>query len=84
MIAMRIAGATHRLGAPKGWDKDKDGNCGHLWVRVAGNVFTSAWEPTPGELQALNEGGSVRLSIVGGQPPVMLDIEPAPSIVHKD
>ena len=35
----------------------------------------SAWEPTPRELAILNAGGSVILSIIGGQPPVMLGAE---------
>ena len=78
MIPMRITGATHYLGAPKGWEPDKDGKCCHLAVRVVdGNVWESAWEPTPAELAALNAGGSVLLRVVGGQPPVMLLVEPA-------
>jgi hypothetical protein len=78
MIPMRIAGATHYLGAPKGWEPEKDGPCCHLAVRVVdGNVWESAWEPTPAELAALNAGGSVLLRVVGGQPPVMLLVEPA-------
>jgi hypothetical protein len=76
MIAKRIVGATHNLGAPKGWDSEKDGDCHHLAVRLVGeNIFESAWEPTPDELAALNAGGTVILSIVGGQPPVMLSVE---------
>lgn len=78
---MRIANATHCMGAPKGWKPEEDGNCCHLAVRVVdGNVHESAWEPTPGELAMLNAGGSILLRIVGGQPPVMLTVEPAPTI----
>lgn len=78
MIPMHIAGATHYLGSPKGWEPEKDGSCCHLAVRVVdGNVWESAWEPTPAELAALNAGGSVLLRVVGGQPPVMLLVEPA-------
>ena len=81
MIPMRIANATHHMGAPKGWEPEKDGNCCHLAVRVVdGNIYQSAWEPTPAELAALNAGGSIVLSIVGGQPPVMLSVEAAPEI----
>lgn len=76
MIPKRIRGATHYLGAPKGWEPDKDGTCGHLAVRVDENVWQSAWEPTPRELAMLNAGGSIVLSVVGGQPPVMLTVEP--------
>jgi hypothetical protein len=77
MIPRRIANATHYLGAPKGWNPETDGACGHLAVRVVGNVWESAWEPTPAELAALNAGGSVILRVVGGQPPVMLLVEQA-------
>lgn len=84
MIPMRISNATHYMGAPKGWEPEKDGNCCHLAVRVVdGNVYESAWEPTPGELAMLNAGGSILLRIVGGQPPVMLGVEPAPAISEQ-
>lgn len=77
MIPKRISGATLYMGAPKGWQPEKDGNCVHLAVRVVeGNIFQSAWEPTPEELAMLNAGGSMVLSVVGGQPPVMLSVEP--------
>lgn len=78
MIPMRIERATHYMGAPEGWDPEKDGECGHLAVRQVGNVFWSLWEPTPGEIELIKQGGSVLLGIVGGQPPVMLAVEPPP------
>ncbi len=85
MIAKRISGTTHYLGAPKGWHPDKDGECRHLAVRVVEeNVWQSAWEPTPAELAALNAGGSIVLSIVGGQPPVALSVEAAPAICEGE
>ena len=78
MIPKRISGATHNLGPPKGWDAERDGKCGHLTVRVEGNLYSSAWEPTPDELVTLLNGGSIVLSVVGDQPPVMLSVEPLP------
>ena len=78
MIPKRIPDATHYLGAPSGWQPEQDGNCVHLAVRQVGNVCESLWEPTPAELAALIAGGSVMLRVVGGQPPVMLCVEPAP------
>ena len=82
MIPKRISGTTNYMGAPKGWEPEKDGNCIHLAVRVVeGNIFQSAWEPSPDELAALNAGGSIVLSIVGGQPPVMLMVEPVTELV---
>ena len=35
-------------------------------------TVTSVWKPTPEELEILNNGGCVCLSILGGQPPVAL------------
>ncbi len=76
MIPKRIADATHFLGAPKNWRPEANGQCSHLAVRVVeDNVWQSAWEPTPRELELLNAGGAVVLSIVGGQPPVALSVE---------
>jgi hypothetical protein len=81
MIPRHIAGATHALGAPADWDKTRDGNCCVLHVRAVrdgrNTRFESAWEPTPEELALLNAGGSVILSVVGGQPPVWLEVKSA-------
>jgi hypothetical protein len=77
MIPRRIVGATHHLAAPEGWDEASQGLCSRLHVRVLPkNVCESAWEPTPAELAALNAGASIILGVVGGQPPVMLYVEP--------
>lgn len=86
MLAKRIAGANAYPGAPAGWNPEKDGECGHLAVRVT--YYTnperiayceSAWEPTPQELEWLNTGGQLVLRVVGWQVPVALYIEPPPS-----
>lgn len=83
MISKRIVGANLYLGAPKDWDAEKDGNCHGLAVRrVEDNVYQSSWEPTPEELAMLNAGGTVILSVVGGQPPVMLTVEQVPELVE--
>lgn len=76
MIPVRIAGTTHTMKAPKNWDEQKDGKCVDLHVRVEDGCCLSAWEPTPAELEMLNRGGKVVLSVVGGQPPVWLSVEP--------
>ena len=75
MIARRIAGATRRLGAPIGWDDERDGRCHALSIRDVAGACESAWEPTPAELDILNAGGSVILRVAGGQPPVLLYAE---------
>lgn len=81
MIPRRIVGSTHALGAPEAWKVETHGICSTLHVRCEYDrglmTVQSAWEPTPDELAALNAGGSVVLSIVGGMPPVMLSVEPA-------
>lgn len=79
MIVARVAGATRNLGAPKDWDKGRDGVCGGLPIRdeVNGSLpcMVSAWQPTPEELARLNEGASIYLHVVGVvHPPVMLSV----------
>jgi hypothetical protein len=73
----RIAGATHKLSAPENWDKQKSGPCQAIHVRAvmtaAGAVMTSAWFPTPEEIQRLLRGAPIYLTIAGTQhPPVQL------------
>jgi hypothetical protein len=77
MIVARIEGCTRVLGAPPGWTPETSGPCLGLPIRdgVNGDVpcMESAWEPTPAELAALNNGGKVYLRILGtGHPPVMV------------
>ncbi len=77
MIPARISGCTRALGAPPGWTPDTSGDCCGLPIRDEMNgdmpCMTSAWEPTPAELAALNAGGKVYLRVVGtGHPPVMV------------
>lgn len=80
MIPRRIANATKVLGAPADWDQSK-GKCGGLAIRIVettqGIACESAWEPTPAELEMLNNGGSVVLRVMGWQVPVALDVEAA-------
>lgn len=77
MIPKRIHGATRYLGAPEGWEPDKDGDCSHLAIldvpsdNDGSPVMISAWEPTPAELAAMQEGKPVYLQVVGtAHPPV--------------
>lgn len=75
MIPMRIAGTTHTLSAPKGWDESERGHCGRLSVRKIGDHYESAWELTPEEVEVIVQGGHIVLRVVGGQPPVALWVE---------
>lgn len=79
MMKQRIKGATRELGKPRDWD-DSKGSCGSLPIRDEmqpyGNTMTSAWQPTPDELERLNKGASVLLYIVGEvHPPVAVEVE---------
>lgn len=89
MIPKHIAGANAYPGAPKGWQPEKDGKCGHLAVRVtapenATMYCESAWEPTPKELELLNVGGQIILLVVGWQVPVSLYVEPVTEPVTQE
>jgi hypothetical protein len=77
MKACAINGYTHTPGAPVGWNPDRNGECGILPIihrhDAHGNPESvSAWKPTREELQQLNDGGFVILSVVGWQVPVSI------------
>lgn len=78
MIIKRICGATRTLGKSQGYLglplRDEVINCA---VGGPGTPrMLTAWEPTPEELERLNRGGLVYLSIHGNvHPPVMLTVE---------
>lgn len=95
MIPKRIDGATRYLGAPVGWEPEKSGECSHLaivdtFINDGQPVMLSAWEPTPAEIEAINEGLPVYLQVCGtAHPPVnvFVDVEKPPrkmSIVDRD
>lgn len=80
MIPKRIAGATRYLGAPPGWEPEKDGECSHLAIldvkRGDLPVMISAWEPTPTEIEAMQAGRPIYLQIVGtAHPPVSVWVD---------
>lgn len=80
MIPAVIPGATRALGAPAGWNAERDGVCGTLPIRDSiyndgrGDRYAmmeSAWKPNPAEIAALAAGGSVILQIIGVSHPVV-------------
>jgi hypothetical protein len=75
VIPRRIHNSNVKYGPPEGWDNERDGHCSNLYVRRDNATCASAWEPTPQELELLNKGGSVVLTIWGAQPPVALSVE---------
>lgn len=82
----RITGATRNLGAPANWDPATDGHCGGLPIRDAPhspgvNSMTSAWIPTPNELERLAAGAPIYLVVLGvTHPPVALTIGDPPPV----
>lgn len=76
MITLIPEGARP-IAAPKGWDHNLDGECGHLHVVEAVDLMSglpvlySLYKPTEEEVLALAEGGSLRLGILGGGHPVI-------------
>ena len=79
MLIARIENCTRVLGKAQGFlglpIRDD-----LISERVLGDnvpCMTTAWEPTPDELSALNAGAKVQLRVVGTQhPPVMLEVGP--------
>lgn len=67
------------LGAPKGWDQDKN-ECGALPItdmKVEGEpVMVSYWQPDADDLRKLAAGGKIMLYVWGQvHPPVAVDVE---------
>jgi hypothetical protein len=68
MIPVRIYGADVKL--------TSDAEDVHaLWALRVDSFLVSAWEPTPKELESLNNGGKVLLFVKGPHPAVMITAE---------
>jgi hypothetical protein len=83
MLVGRIDGATRNFGAPHDWDKATRGPCGSLPIRdeltTAGPGMTSAWLPTPEEIEKIKAGAPVYLTVFGNvHPPVSMAVGPIP------
>jgi hypothetical protein len=79
----RINNATRVLGAPKDWNRDANGPCGNLPIRdeatTAGPGMTSAWFPTPEEIERIKDGAPIYLTVLGSvHPPVDVSVGPRP------
>lgn len=80
MLPVPTKNATHSYGPPPNWNEETMGKCGHLSVRAQegkGGVLesVSTWKPTLEEINYLQEGGSVILTVCGKQPAVSLHVE---------
>lgn len=67
---------TRAIGAPAGWDTEKDGVCGVLSVHDRANEhgkpeMVSAWELEEGDLAKLQAGAPIYLSVLGQVHPVV-------------
>lgn len=67
---------TRAIGAPANWDPEKDGACGVLSVHDRTDErghpeMVSRWELEPGDLEKLQQGAPVYLSILGQVHPVV-------------
>lgn len=83
MLIARIEGATRVIGKSQGYlglpIRDVTVNCA---VNGEGTpAMVTAWQPTPQELEALNNGASVHVQLLGdAHPPIMVGVgqEPDP------
>lgn len=75
-----IPGRTRVLGAPAGWTPETSGECGALPIRdqMNGDVpaMLSAWRPDAAEIEALANGATITLSVLGtAHPPVSMFVD---------
>lgn len=75
MIPCMVRGATRVLGKSQGYlglpvrDEKADGV----------SSMTTAWEPTPAEIAAIQAGAKIEVTILGnGHPPIMLGVGDVP------
>lgn len=79
MIPGRIPGATRVLGAPAGWDVERDGFCAGLAVRDCDGHMVSSWQPSLEEIARIVAGAPVHLFVVGSaHPPVAIGVGDPP------
>lgn len=82
MLFGRIDGATRTIGEAQGYQglaiRDDIVNCEVNGPSTA--MMTTAWVPTPQELEALNAGASIHVMILGtAHPPIMVGVGPTPA-----
>jgi len=70
LLPLRIPGSTHEIIQPE--FKDSPNRAPNFHVKMHNNIFYTAWEPTPSELDILVNGGKIILACVGMQPYVIM------------
>ncbi|KKB81024.1 hypothetical protein VW35_02315 [Devosia soli] len=81
-----IPGANANLGAPIGWDAEREGTevLGLPCIRHE-KGFVSQWRPSAEELERLMNGAPIWLHVLGGgHPPVAVTIAPVPVPVQEN
>lgn len=72
-----IVPGSRMLGAPADWDQQLDGSCGqlavvdHIDVQSGANFMYSFYRPSVEDMEALLNGGIIRLGIAGRSHPVI-------------
>lgn len=77
----RIEGATRVIGKSQGYFElpVRDGAINCSVGGACTPTMTTAWLPTPKELEALNAGAAVHVRIIGTQhPPIMVEVGDVP------
>jgi hypothetical protein len=71
MNSLPLEDPSRRIGAPRNWDHSRDGLCHTLEIWDRDGYMISAWLPTATELDLLNKGHPILLSISGTVHPVV-------------
>lgn len=77
MRAVKTPGETRPIGAPRGWDREKHGECGVLSVadvrdeRTGANMMISTHQVEGDDLGKLQAGAPVHLAVYGVEHPVI-------------
>lgn len=81
MHIARIEGATRIIGQSQGYLglPIRDGQM-HCAVNGPNTpTMTTAWQPTPEEIAAINAGASIHVTLLGtGHPPIFVEVGPTP------
>ncbi len=73
MRCVEFEGQTHLLNPPPSMER---GSCGALPIFAQGGRLTSVWKPTQEEIEALQNGAHVALTILSDvHPPVMMHVQ---------
>lgn len=77
MIPTQFKGVTKTLGAPKGWNAERDGECLGLPIMLRDGACISRWMPDDKERVAISKGKAIFVYVYSGniQPAISLQVE---------